>query len=90
MEVEAFHQQPGVVGQDAVLEEDHDQLAAHLDRERRLRSRLATVGFPLVPRPKGRDRLWDGSGARPQSQPLGLMAIPCGLLLSEDQAHRAP
>lgn len=30
MKVEALHQQPCVVGHDAVLEEDHDQLAAHL------------------------------------------------------------
>lgn len=34
VKIEAFHQQPGVVGHDAVLEEDHDQLTACLDRER--------------------------------------------------------
>lgn len=38
VEVEAFHQQPGVVGHDAVLEEDHNQLTAHLDRERQVSS----------------------------------------------------
>ena len=33
VKIEAFHQQPGVVGHDAVLEEDHDQLTAHLQRQ---------------------------------------------------------
>lgn len=31
MKVEAFHQQPRIVGHDAVLEEDHDQLTTHLE-----------------------------------------------------------
>lgn len=45
MKVEALHQQPGVVGQDAVLEEDHDQLAAHLDRERQVSPRMGKCGL---------------------------------------------
>lgn len=40
VKVKAFHQQPGVVGHDAVLEESHDQLTAHLDRERQVSPRL--------------------------------------------------
>lgn len=31
VKVEALYQQPRIVGHDAVLEEDHDQLAAHLE-----------------------------------------------------------
>lgn len=46
MKVEAFHQQPGVVGHDAVLEESHDQLTAHLDRERQVSPRLGDSGLP--------------------------------------------
>lgn len=45
MKVEALRQQPGVVGQDAVLEEDHDQLAAHLHRERQVSPRMGECGL---------------------------------------------
>lgn len=57
MKVEAFHQQPGVVGHDAVLEQHHDQLAARLDRERQLSPSRVAVGFPLVSGPKESKRV---------------------------------
>lgn len=57
MKVEAFHQQPGVVGQDAVLEEDHDQLTAHLDKERQVSPRMGDRGLPSGGQPQ---RKWQG------------------------------
>lgn len=58
MKVEALRQQPGVVGQDAVLEEDHDQLAAHLDRERQVRPRMGKCGPSSGGRLTGSDKVW--------------------------------
>lgn len=81
MKIEAFHQQPGVVGHDAVLEEDHDQLTAHLQREA-AESQASHPGLP--PRRRG---MQQESAARPQRASLGLTAMPPGLPLSEDQAH---
>ena len=49
MKVEAFHQQPGVVGHDAVLEEDHDQLTAHLQGE----AAESQAGDPGLPSGRG-------------------------------------
>lgn len=46
VKVEAFHQQPGVVGHDAVLEESHDQLTAHLHRERQVSPRAGQQRAP--------------------------------------------
>lgn len=52
VKVEAFYQQPGVVGHDAVLEESHDQLTAHLDRERQVSPRLGDSGPPSSGHPQ--------------------------------------
>lgn len=79
MKIEAFHQQPGVVGHDAVLEEDHDQLTAHLQREA-AESQASHLGFPR------RRGVQQESAARPQRASLGSWPCP-GLPLSEDQAH---
>lgn len=73
MKVEAFHQQPGVVRHDAVLEEDHDQLTAHLRRE----AAEPQAGGPGLPSRRGGVR--QGSAARPSREPLGLTATPSGL-----------
>lgn len=58
MKVEALRQQPGVVGQDAVLEEDHDQLAAHLDKERQVSPRMGECGLSSGGRLTGSDEVW--------------------------------
>lgn len=52
MKVEAFHQQPGVVGHDAVLEEDHDQLTAHLDKESQVSPRVDNCRLPSGGQPQ--------------------------------------
>lgn len=86
MQVEAFHQQPGIVGHDAVLEESHDQLTAHLDGERPVSPRLGNDRRPSGGHPQRK-----GQGAievRPQTESLGFTAISCGHPLSEDRAHR--
>lgn len=60
VKVKAFHQQPGVVGHYAVLEESHDQLTAHLDRERQVSPRL------------GNSELLSASRPRPPNEATGL------------------
>lgn len=52
MKVEALRQQPGVVGHDAVLEEDHDQLTAPLDRERQVSPGMGDCGLPSAGQPQ--------------------------------------